>query len=68
MLLDRLLCFVEEVAVHCLQTKLPMGLCFEEISIEKRPEEMPERFQLGLTSTKGQRWAISAHSTTFDQT
>ena len=45
---DRLICFVEDVTVHCIQRRMPPGLSLTEIPRPQRAAEMPERFQRTL--------------------
>jgi hypothetical protein len=65
---DRLLCFVEDVTVHCIQRRLPAGLSITEIPLTRRTAEMPMRFQPTLTSGGMPIWKIRYHQSTFDAT
>ena len=65
---DRLLCFVEDVAVHCIQLHLPPGLSLTEIPLPQRAAEMPVRFQPTLANGGMPLWQISYHATAFDAT
>jgi len=65
---DRLICFVEDVTVHCIQRRMPPGLSLTEIPLSQRAAEMPARFQLTLTNGGMPLWQISYHATAFDAT
>ena len=65
---DRLMCFVEDVAVHCIQRNLPVGLALTEIPLSLRFAQMPERFQPTLANGGMPLWQIAYHASTFDAT
>ena len=67
-MLDRLLCFVEEVTVHCLQKRLPVEFTITEILLTHRLAEVPQRFTLTLASGGRPAWQIAYHSSTFEET
>jgi len=64
--LDRVLCFVEELTMYCLQKKLPTGLTLTERPLAERDESVPLRFQLTVASGGLQPWTLSAHTRKFD--
>jgi hypothetical protein len=65
---DRLICFVEEFAVHCLNRKLPAGITITELALADRPVEAPERFRVTLASGGFAPWRIAFHMSRFEQT
>jgi hypothetical protein len=65
---DRLMCFVEDVTVHCIQRNLPGGLAFTEISLPRRYSQIPERFQPTLANGGMPLWQIAYHASSFDAT
>jgi hypothetical protein len=65
---DRLMCFVEDVTVHCIQRKMPPGLSITEISLAQRSAEVPERFQTTLANGGMPLWQITYHQSSFDDT
>ncbi len=67
-MLDRLSCFVEEVAAHCLQQRLPAGLSVTEIRLADRYPQMPLRFRLALAEGGTKIWSLTYHTSTFDET
>lgn len=66
--LDRLLCFVEEVTVHCLVSRMPASIAVTEIPIPKREAEIPLRFQLTLREGGMPLWTLAYHVQPFDET
>jgi len=64
---DRLTCFVEEFAAYCLQRLLTPDITITEIARADRVEVMPERFSITLANGGLPRWAITYHTTTFDE-
>ena len=66
--LDRLLCFVEDVTVHCLQRQLPVEFTITEIPLAQRLAEVPRRFELTLARGGRPAWQIAYHSSTFEET
>jgi len=67
-MLDRLLCFAEEVTVHCLQRQMPTGITITEIPLAQRLAEAPERFTLTLASGGRRAWQLAYHSSSFEET
>lgn len=65
---DRLMCFVEDVAVHCIQRHIPSGLSLTEIPPSQRAAEMPVRFQPTLANGGMPLWEITYHTSNFDST
>src|SRR5258707_679273 len=59
--LDRLFCFVEEIAVHCLKKHIPQGITITEIPLSEREAEKPERFQVTITPGGMPPWGIVYH-------
>lgn len=66
--LDRLVCFVEEVAVHCLVSRMPANIAVTEIPISQRETEIPLRFQLTLREGGMPLWKLAYHVQPFDET
>lgn len=67
-IMDRLICFVEEVTAHCLKTRMPVGISVTEIPLLEREEEMPQRFQVTLTNGGMPIWDITYHQSSFEDT
>jgi hypothetical protein len=67
-MMDRLLCFAEEVSAHCLQKCMPHGVTITEIPLSERETEKPERFQVTITPGGMPPWTITYHQTTFENT
>jgi len=67
-MLDRLLCFVEEVTVHCLQRQMPTGITITEIPLAQRLAEAPERFTLTLATGGRRAWQLVYHGSSFEET
>jgi hypothetical protein len=65
---DRLVCFVEEFAVHCLKQQLPPGITIRELDLADRLEEAPERFKVTLASGGFPPWRITFHTSRFEET
>jgi hypothetical protein len=65
---DRLICFVEEFAVHCLQRKLPPLITVTELALGHRLAEAPERFRITLASGGFPPWRIAFHTSNFEKT
>jgi hypothetical protein len=65
---DRLISFVEDVTVHCIQRHIPPGLSLTEIPIPQRAPEMPVRFQTTFVNGGMPLWQITYHATAFDAT
>jgi hypothetical protein len=65
---DRLTCFVEEFAAHCLMRQLPAGITITELSPAERLAEAPERFRLTLASGGLPPWRIAFHTSRFEDT
>jgi hypothetical protein len=64
---DRVLCFVEEMCIHCLQARLPSGISVSEIPIAERNPAIVERFKLALVGGGMPIWAITYHHSRFEQ-
>ncbi len=67
-MLDRLVCFVEEVTVHCLVSRMPASIAVTEIPISQREAEIPLRFQLTLREGGMPLWKLAYHVQPFDGT
>lgn len=67
-MMDRLVCLVEEVTVHCLQLHMPVGLSVRELPLPQRLAESPERFQITLKSGGIAIWRIADHQSPFEDT
>jgi hypothetical protein len=65
---DRLMCFVEDVTVHCIQRHMPAGLSLTEIPLFQRAAEMPVRFQPTLANGGMPLWQFTYHASTFEET
>jgi len=65
---DRLMSFVEDVTVHCIQRRMPPGLSLTEIPRSQRLSEMPMRFQPTLANGGMPLWQIDYHQSAFDAT
>jgi hypothetical protein len=65
---DRLISFVEEFAVYCLNRQLPPLIAITEIPLADRLVEAPERFRVTLTSGGLPPWRIAFHATSFEET
>jgi hypothetical protein len=66
--LDRLFCFVEEIAIHCLKKHMPQGTTITEIPPSEREAEKPERFQVTIIPGGMPPWGIVYHQTVFEKT
>jgi hypothetical protein len=66
-MLDRVTCFVEEFATHCLQRLLTPDITVTEIPREARVEVMPERFSITPAFGGLPRWSIAYHTMSFDE-
>lgn len=67
-MLDRLCCFVEEFIAHGLQRQMPAEISIREIPLAERPAEIPERFQVTLTSGGHAPWMLAYHASKFEET
>jgi hypothetical protein len=65
---DRLICFVEEFAVHCLKQQLPPGITITELALADRLVEAPEHFRVTLASGGLSPWRIAFHTSRFEET
>lgn len=66
-LLDRTLCFFEDMIAHVLQRHLPPGVSVAEIPRDKRSVEAPERFQITPYPGGKPRWRIVYHAARFEE-
>jgi hypothetical protein len=67
-IMDRLICFVEEVTAHCLKMRMPMGISITEIPLPQREAKIPQRFQVTLTNGGMPIWDITYHQSSFEDT
>ncbi|NVM22506.1 MAG: hypothetical protein HWN68_12090 [Desulfobacterales bacterium] len=67
-IMDRLICFVEEVTVHCLKAQMPVGISMTEIPLSQRESDIPERFRATLTNGGMPIWNIAYHDSLFEET
>jgi hypothetical protein len=67
-IMDRLICFVEEVTVHCLKARMPKGITVTEIPLFKREPDMPLRFRVTVTYGGMPIWNIAYHQSSFEET
>ena len=66
-MLDRLLCFVEEVTVHCLQAKMAQGVSVTEVPLAQRPTDAPGRFRLTPITGGMPVWRLNYHQSSFGE-
>ncbi len=66
--LDRLCCFVEEVTVYGLRTKMDASLSVAEVSLPERDPTVPERFRPALAFGGTPLWKLIYHTSPFEQT
>jgi hypothetical protein len=64
---DRLVCLVEELTAYCLQKKLPTGITIEEIPLDRRPAEVPERFRITMAGQGVPQWNLTYTPDKFEQ-
>ncbi len=67
-MLDRILCFVEDITTHCMQLRVPDGISLTEIQMTRRAREMPVRFQITLADGGMPLWRVSYHQSSFEET
>lgn len=67
-IMDRLICFVEEVTVHCLAARMLPVFTVAEIPLSQRESDMPLRFQVSLTNGGMPIWNIACHQSRFEET
>jgi hypothetical protein len=65
--LDRLCCFVEEVTIYGLRTKMDPMISVAEIPRSERDPNAPERFRPALAVGGTPLWKLTYHATTFDE-
>jgi Domain of unknown function (DUF6602) len=63
---DRLICFVEDMIAHGLQTQMPQGISISEIPLAERPPEIVERFRPALVGGGMPIWKIFCHDSKFE--
>ena len=67
-IMDRIICFVEEVTAHCLAARMPAGITVTEIPLCQRESDMPLRFQVTLNNGGMLIWNIAYHKSSFEET
>jgi hypothetical protein len=67
-MLDRLVCFAEEVTVHCLQPNMHAGMSITEVPLSSRDPEIPLRFEATVASGGKPIWHLQYHQTPFEET
>lgn len=67
-IMDRLVCFVEDVTAHCLKVRMPGGITVTEIPLSQRESDMPLRFKVTLTNGGMPIWNIANHQISFEET
>ena len=65
---DRMLCFVEEICVHGMQTRMVDSVSVTEVPLFQRPAKRPERFTICTTGGGMPLWKIVYHESKFDET
>ena len=65
-MLDRILCFVEELTAYYIQRLLPELMTLTEIPPADRAEEAPVRFQVTVANGGLPPWRISYHHDKFE--
>lgn len=66
-ILDRLCCFVEEVTVYGLRTRMDPFISVSEIPLSRRDPVAPERFRLVLSRGGSLLWRLTYHTVRFEQ-
>jgi hypothetical protein len=66
--LDRVICLVEDVTLHCLKAHMPPGISMTEINKSDRDSEIPLRFQITPASGGMPVWHIRYHQSSFEDT
>jgi hypothetical protein len=64
--LDRLCCFVEEVTVYGLQTKMDSAVSIQEVPRGERDPNAPERFRPALALGGTRLWKLVYHTSSFE--
>lgn len=67
-MLDRLLCFSEEVAIHCLQRRMPSGISIAEVALPERDPDCCVRFRRITVAGGTPVWQIQFHQSRFEET
>ena len=68
LIFDRLICFVEEMTVHCLAAQMPPGVTVCEVPVSQRESDMPLRFRLAIKEDGITAWRIRHHQSPFEET
>jgi hypothetical protein len=66
-MLDRACCFIEEVTVYGLQTRMDPTISVSEIPLAARDPAAPERFRPALALGGEKLWKLAYHATRFDE-
>ena len=65
--LDRLCCFIEEVTVYGLRTRMDPSLSIAEVPLTKRDPAAPQRFHPALRLGGTPEWKLLYHANSFDE-
>lgn len=65
--LERICCFVEEIAVFCLRRNLPRGFEVTEVPLAERDPSIPVRFHVTVIPGGRQPWVLTAHTRKFTE-
>jgi hypothetical protein len=63
---DRITCFVEDVVIHALQSRMPSGISITEIPLAQRNPSVVERFRPALSQGGSPIWAITYYESRFE--
>jgi hypothetical protein len=66
--LDRLLCFAEEVTIHCLQRRMPNDISITEVALADRDPDCCVRFRRTTVAGGAPIWRIQYHQSRFEET
>jgi hypothetical protein len=66
--LDRLLCFAEEVTIHCLQRRMVTGISITEVALADRDPICCVRFRRTTVAGGTPVWHIQYHQKKFEET
>jgi hypothetical protein len=65
-ILDRLSCFVEELTIHLLQKRMPVGIALTEVAVGSRTSTAPERSRMTPSVGGLPPWMLSPHQRRFE--
>ncbi len=66
-MLDRTCCFIEEVTVYGLRTKMDPTISVSEIPLAARDPAAPERFRPALAQGGEKLWTLAYHTSMFEE-